>query len=47
MRKRKSGDGLDDVYICKWQHFDKLKFLDDFISAKQEYIKFQGISYLI
>ena len=34
MRKRKSDDGLD-VYICKWQHFDILKFLDDFIAAKQ------------
>ena len=33
--KRKSGDGLDDIYISKWLHFEKLKFLDDFIMAKQ------------
>ena len=32
--KRKSGDGLDDVYVSKWPHFVKLKFLDDFITAK-------------
>ena len=43
--KQKSGDGLDDVYVSKWLHFEKLKFLDDFITAKQSVSNFKVIMY--
>ena len=34
-RKRKSGDGVKDVYEPKWAYFKSLQFLDDFVVAKQ------------
>jgi len=34
-RKRKSGDGVADVYEPKWIHFKSLQFLDDFVIAKR------------
>ena len=34
MRKSKSGDGADDIYISKWQHYKQLSFLDAFVTAK-------------
>ena len=34
-RKRKSGDGVADVYEPKWVHFKSLQFLDDFVVAKR------------
>ena len=27
-RKRKSGQGADEVYVSKWKWFQSLKFLD-------------------
>ena len=33
-RKRKTGQGLDEVYVSKYPHFDRLRFLDDFVGAK-------------
>ena len=33
--KRKSGEGLDDVYLSKQPHYGKLKFLDDFITENR------------
>ena len=33
-RKRKTGDGLEDVYISKWIHFKQLEFLNDHITPK-------------
>ena len=35
VKKRKSGDGADDIYTSKWIHFQRLGFLDDFITAKR------------
>ena len=32
---------LDHVYVSKWPHFVKLKFLDDFITAKQSVSNFK------
>ena len=32
--KKKTGTGLDEIYIPKWSHFDRLRFLDDFLLAK-------------
>ena len=29
-KKRKSGDGADEVYTTKWPHFQRLRFLDEF-----------------
>ena len=34
-RKRKTGDGVADVYESKWVHFKSLRFLDDFVVAKR------------
>ena len=34
IKKRKSGDGADDIYKSSWVHYDSLKFLDDFVSAR-------------
>ena len=33
-KKRKSGDGADDVYHSKWVHFERLKFLDEHLNPK-------------
>ena len=33
-KKTKSGDGADDIYESKWPHFKHLKFLDEFVTAK-------------
>ena len=34
-RKKKTGQGLNEVYISKYPHFDQLQFfLDDFVTAK-------------
>ena len=30
MKKRKTGQGADEVYQCKWSYYAKLQFLDDF-----------------
>ena len=44
--KRKSGDGLNDVYISKWPHFDKLQFLADFVTAKRSVSNFKVLLYI-
>lgn len=33
-KTRKTGQGLDEVYVSKFPHFDKLHFLDDYVVAK-------------
>ena len=33
-RTKKTGQGLDDVYVSKYPHFDSLHFLDDYMVAK-------------
>ena len=33
-KKRKTGDGADDIYKSSWVHFSRLKFLDDFVSTE-------------
>lgn len=45
--KRKNGDGLSDVYTSKWPHFEKLRFLDDYVTAKQSVSNFKvSITYV-
>ena len=39
---KKSGSGLDDVYISKWPHFNKLRFLDEFVVAKKSTTNLQA-----
>ena len=34
MKKRKTGDGLDDVYVTKWKHYKQLEFLEDFVTPR-------------
>ena len=34
-QQRKSGQGTDDVYVPTWPHFPRLKFLNEFLTAKQ------------
>ena len=34
VKKRKTGTGIDEVYISKWTHFEKLMFLKDFVIPK-------------
>ena len=45
-RKRKSGDGADDMYTSKWVHFHRLRFLDDFITAKQSVSNYRKVQYI-
>ena len=45
-RKRKSGDGADDIYTFKWVHFHRLRFLDDFITAKQSVSNYRKVQYI-
>ena len=33
-KKRKTGQGLDEVYVSKWAHFGRLKFLDEYLSPR-------------
>ena len=33
-RKRKSGDGTDDIYQSEWVHSERLKFLDVHLHPK-------------
>ena len=33
-KKRPTGTRTDEVYQSKWPHFEKLQFLDDFISTR-------------
>ena len=33
-KKRKTGQGVDEVYVSKFPHFERLQFLDDFVGAK-------------
>ena len=33
-KKRSTGTGTNEVHKPKWVHFDKLQFLDDFITSK-------------
>ena len=42
--KEKSGDGVEDVYVPKWIFFDKLHFLDDFITPRQTISNIQLVS---
>ncbi len=37
MKKRKSGDGLDDVYETTWQYYNQLLFVDDYVSPKESH----------
>lgn len=34
VKKRKTGKGAKDIYICKWVHFEKLLFLKDYVVPK-------------
>ena len=47
VRKGKSGDGLDDVYVSKWAHFAKLQFLNNFITAKQSVSNYKDKVYVL
>ena len=42
--KDKSGDGVDDVYVPKWIFFERLRFLDDFVTAKQSISNLQKVN---
>ena len=44
-KKTKSGDGADDVYASKWVYFGRLKFLDDYITAKRSRSNLQVMFY--
>ena len=33
-KKRKSGDGADDVYRSKWQHLSQINFIEAFVTPK-------------
>ena len=34
LKKRKTGEGLEDVYVSKWVHYKHLEFLDTYITPK-------------
>ena len=34
-KSRKSGAGIDEVYVCKWTWFEQLKFLIDIVGPKK------------
>ena len=34
VKKRKSGDGADDVYKSKWLHLSQMRFIDAFVTPK-------------
>lgn len=44
-RKRKSGDGADDLYQIKWAHFEHLKFIDDYVTPKNSQSNLQVNNY--
>ena len=33
--KRKTGSGLNEVFVSKFRHYDRLQFLNDFVGAKR------------
>ena len=33
-KKRKSGQGTDELYVSKWIHYERLKFLDEYVIPK-------------
>ena len=33
-KKRKTGEGADEVYMSKWPYFECLRFLADFVASK-------------
>ena len=35
VKKRKTGEGADEVYKCKWSFYEKLHFLDDFATPRK------------
>ncbi|KAL5510413.1 hypothetical protein EMCRGX_G005952 [Ephydatia muelleri] len=35
VKKRKTGQGADEVHKCKWSFFEKLQFLDDFATPRK------------
>ena len=44
-KKRKSGDGTDDIYQSKWVHFERLKFLDVHLNPKTSQSNLQVCTY--
>ena len=36
-RKRKTGQGAAEIYTSKWQHFQRLYFLDDYVTPKSSH----------
>ena len=44
-KKKKTGQGLDEVYVSKYPHFDQLRFLDDFVTAKSSITNIKGARY--
>ena len=44
-KKRKSGDGTDDIYQSKWVHFERLIFLDVHLNPKTSQSNLQVCTY--
>ena len=42
----KSGTGIDDVCIPKWVHFERLRFLNDFVASKQSISNVQKVFHI-
>ena len=49
IRTNKSGDGTDNLYKTKWPYFDRLKFLNDHITARatQSNLEVSNLKYII
>ena len=43
MKKRKTGDGLEDLYVTKWKHYKQLEFLENFVTPKASQSNLQVI----
>ena len=47
IRRRKSGQGVEDVYEPKWIYFKSIEFLDDFVVAKPSQSNLKVHNYII
>ena len=42
-KKRKTGQGADEVYVSKWPYFERLRFVDEFVAPKKSTSNLQVI----
>ena len=41
MKKRKTGTGVDNVYVTRWLHYKQLEFLEDYVTLKTTQSNFE------